>query len=195
VLARLHRTAGGATLALMPTLLRDPLPGEVQELLLRRRQLGQDHKDEVWDGVLHVVPAPEVRHARISQQLAVILDAPARAAGLMPAMAEFNLGDSETDYRVPDGGLLHPDAHGVWLHTAPLVVEIVSPGDQTWEKLPFYAAHEVDEILIVDPEQQQVHWLALAGDGRYEPIQSSRLIALGQAELQAAIHWPAGAQS
>ncbi len=96
---------------------------------------------------------------------------------------------------MPDGGLLNPDAQGVWLHTAPLVVEILSAGDQTWEKLPFYAAHDVQEILIVDPEQQQVHWLALDGDGRCEPIQSSRLIALGLAELQTAIHWPAAAQS
>lgn len=182
-----------ATLGLMPTLLRDPLPGEVQELLRRRARLGQDHKDEVWEGVLHVVPAPEVRHARISQQLAEIVGPAARAAGLTPAIAEFNLGDSETDYRVPDGGLLHPDATGTWLHTAPLVVEILSPGDQTWEKLPFYAAHHVQEILIVDPDQQRIHWLTLAG-GDYRPIQRSRLIELDAAELQAAIRWPGGAQ-
>ena len=29
-----------------------------------------------------------------------------------------------------------------------LVIEIVSPGDDTWKKLPFYAAHDVDELLI-----------------------------------------------
>jgi hypothetical protein len=29
------------------------------------------------------------------------------------------------------------------------VIEIVSPGDESWDKLPFYAAHEVDEALIV----------------------------------------------
>ncbi len=173
----------------MRTLLSDPLPAEVKQLLDHRRRLGLDHKDEVWEGVLHVVPAPEVRHARISQQLAVILDAPARAAGLVPAMAEFNLGDSADDFRVPDGGLLHPDAAGTWLPTAPLIVEILSPDDETEEKLPFYAAHDVEEIVIVNPNAQQVRWLALA-NGAYKPIEKSCLIDLGPAQLAKLIRWP-----
>ena len=32
-------------------------------------------------------------------------EATARAAGLRPTMSEFNLGESEQDFRVPDGGL------------------------------------------------------------------------------------------
>ena len=30
-----------------------------------------------------------------------------------------------------------------------LVIEIVSPYDDTWKKVPFYAKHGVDELLIV----------------------------------------------
>ncbi len=60
---------------------------------------------------------------------------------------------------------------------------------------PRYTTDDVREIPIVDPEQRQVRWLALGGNGRCEPIQSSRLIALEPAEPQAAIHWPAAAQS
>jgi len=45
-----------------------------------------------------------LEHAQIAQQLPVLLDAPARAAGLVPAVHEFNLGHSENDFRVPDGG-------------------------------------------------------------------------------------------
>ncbi len=78
-------------------------------------------------------------------------------------MHEFNLGDAEQDFRVPDGGLHRPGAAGVWLSTAALVVEIVSPGDETWDKLPFYATHQVDEILIVNPGERTIHWLALTG--------------------------------
>ena len=94
----------------------------------------------------------------------MFLDAPARAAGLVPMMSIFNLGAPE-DYRVPDGGLHRerPGARDVYLATAALVVEIVSPGDQTWEKLEFYAAHQVDELLIVDPAERRVHWLGLTG--------------------------------
>ncbi len=88
-----------------------------------------------------MIPAPSFEHARVTQQLAVLLDGPAQAAGLVPAMGEFNLGDSEHDFRVPDGGVHRPGASGVWLSTAALVVEIVSPGDETSQKLPFYAKH------------------------------------------------------
>jgi hypothetical protein len=173
----------------MRTLLPDPPPAEVQALLERRRRLGQDRKDEVWKGVLHMVPAPGHRHADVAQQLAVILDGPARAAGLQPTMAEFNLGDSEEDFRVPDGGLHRPGAAEMWHPTAALVVEIVSSGDETWDKLPFYAAHHVDEILIVDPDAREVHWLGLSGD-RYEPVERSGLIELGAGELARMIDWP-----
>jgi Uma2 family endonuclease len=173
----------------MRTLLPDPAPAELQALLERRKRLGQDRKDEVWEGVLHVVPAPAHRHARLAQQLAVILDAPARVAGLEPTIAEFNLGDSKDNFRVPDGGLHRPGAAEMWHPTAALILEILSPGDEAWEKLPFYAAHHVDEILIVDPDTHQVHWLGLIGDS-YEPIEPSALIDLGPAELAQKIDWP-----
>jgi Putative restriction endonuclease len=173
----------------MRTLVPDPPPAELQALLERRKRLGQDRKDEVWEGVLHMVPAPAHRHADLAQQLAVILDAPARAAGLQPTIAEFNLGDSKDDFRVPDGGLHRPGAAEMWHPTAALILEILSPGDEAWEKLPFYAAHHVDEILIVDPDTHQVHWLALTAN-RYEPIEHSALIDLGPAELARRIDWP-----
>jgi len=171
------------------TLVLDPYAYELDALKERRRVSGLDRLDEVWEGVLHMVPAPSYEHARIAQQLAVALDGPARAAGLVPAMGEFNLGDSEHDFRVPDGGLHRPGAGGVWLHTAALAVEIVSPGDETWQKLPFYAAHQVDEVLILDPAERTVHWLGLAG-GEYRPIERSGLIDLGPNELAEQIDWP-----
>jgi Uma2 family endonuclease len=167
----------------------DPSSAGLDEVLERRRRSGLDRLDEVWDGVLHMIPAPGFEHAQIAQQLAVLLDGPARAAGLVPAMHEFNLGESEHDFRVPDGGLHRPGAAGVWLSTAALVVEIVSPGDETWEKLPFYASHQVDELLIVDPGERAVHWLSLA-NGQYRSIQRSSLVDLGATELAERIDWP-----
>lgn len=136
-----------------------------------------------------MVPAPRGEHADLAQQLAELLGAPARAAGLVPAMGEFNLGVSEDDYRVPDGGLHRGRPRGVWQPTAALIVEILSPGDESWDKLPFYASHDVDEVLLVDPQERAVHWLGLA-DGAYAPIDRSRLIALGAAELAGRLDWP-----
>ncbi len=173
----------------MRTLLPDLPAAELQALLERRRRLDQDRKDEVWEGVLHMVPAPAHRHADLVQQLAELLGPAARAAGLQPTVAEFNLGDSKNDFRVPDGGLHRPGAAEMWHPTAALVLEILSPDDETWEKLPFYAAHHVDELLIIDPATRQVHWLALTAN-RYEPIDHSALIELGPAELARRLDWP-----
>jgi Uma2 family endonuclease len=173
----------------MPTLVLDPPPPELRELLERRRRSGIDRLDEVWAGVLHVIPAPGHAHARVAQRLAELLGPLARAAGLEATMHEFNLGDSERDFRVPDGGLHRPDAAELWHPTAALIVEIVSPGDETWDKLPFYAKHHVDEVLIVDPEKRSVDWLALAG-GEYRPVEHSGLIALGSADLAERTDWP-----
>jgi len=171
----------------MPTLVLDPQ--ELQALDERRRRSGLDRLDEVWKGVLHMVPAPSGEHADITQQLAVALDAPARAAGLFPTMGEFNLGVSEADFRVPDGGLHRARPHGTWFPTAALVVEIVSPGDETWAKLSFYATHSVDELLIVDFAERTVHWLGLT-DGEYCEIERSGLIDLGAQDLAEGIDWP-----
>lgn len=69
------------------------------------------------------------------------------------------------------------------------MVEIVSPGDETWQKLPFYAARGVDEVLIVDPQERSVHWLGLV-EGEYREVERSAVIALGAAELATLIDWP-----
>jgi len=173
----------------MATLVLGTPPPELEALLERRRQAGVDRLDEVWQGVRHMVPGPSFEHGRVAQQLAELLGPPARAGGLLPVMHEFNLGESEHDFRVPDGGLHRPGAAGVWLSTAAVVVEILSPGDETWQKLPFYAAHDVDEVLIVDPTERSVTWLGLRV-GEYEPVGRSGLIELGPVELCEQVNWP-----
>ena len=135
-----------------------------------------------------MVPAPSGEHADIEAQLLALLRAPAAAAELT-VTGQFNLGESDHDYRVPDGGLHRHRPRGVWHQTAALVAEIVSPGDETWEKLRFYAVHQVDELLIVDPQERSVSWLALE-EGEYRPIEHSRLIGLGTGELHELIDWP-----
>jgi len=106
--------------------------------------------------------------------------------------ADVGIGSGERDYRAPDLAVHRPaDVEPQWHHTAALVVEIVSPGDKTYEKLPFYAAHHVDEVVTVDPRGQMVHWLGLAG-GEYQPLERSQLIELGPAELAQRIDWPDG---
>jgi Uma2 family endonuclease len=133
-------------------------------------------------------PPPSGEHAEIETQLAVLLSPRARTAGLVMS-GRFNLGESEHDFRVPDGGLHRRRPRGTWHSTAALVVEIVSSGDETWNKLQFYAGHQVDEILIVAPAERTVTWLLL-GEGEYRPVKRSGLIELGATELADQIDWP-----
>lgn len=172
----------------MPTLVLDPPPAELTRLIERRRQLGQDRFDEVWDGVLHMNPGPAGGHGMVAQQLAVILAPLAKRAGLT-SIIQFNVGDGPDDFRVPDLGLHRAWEDRVFYPTAALVIEIVSPGDESYEKFAFYAAHGVDEVVIVDPKDRQVHWFSLAGE-RYETVRRSGLIELGPDQLAARIDWP-----
>jgi Uma2 family endonuclease len=178
---------GGGRLDAMPTLVRDPQPPEFEALLERRRRLGQDLFDEVWEGVLHMNPAPSGRHAWVEAQLIALLQGPAAGAELT-VVGQFNLGDDEHDYRVPDGGLHRDFTDRVFYPAAALAIEIVSPGDESWGKLEFYAAHGVEEVLIVDPAEKTVSWLGLEA-GEYKHLKRSRLIELGKAELAERIEW------
>ena len=172
----------------MPTLVLGTPPPELEALLERRRLAGADRFDEVWEGVYHMVPGPSHAHGLLEAQLLAFLRAPATDAELQ-ITGQFNLGESEHDFRVPDGGLHRPGAGGMWHPTAALVIEIVSPGDESSQKLPFYAKHNVDEVLIVDPAERTVMWLGLR-EGGYRPIEQSSLIELRISELSEQIDWP-----
>jgi Uma2 family endonuclease len=171
----------------MPTLVLDPTPADFEAMLERRRRLGIDLHDEVWEGVLHIVPGPHSAHGKLDHRVSLLLDQPAQAAGLEPA-GPVNIGSAQ-DYRVPDRALLRPGPDAVYLPSAALVVEIVSPGDETWAKLPFYAAHNVEEVLIVDPQERAAHLLTLR-EGDYEPTERSSVVDLDVKQLAERIEWP-----
>jgi len=174
----------------MPTLVLDPLPAELDALLERRHQFDLDRRDEVWEGVLHMIPPPSVEHQRVAMRLVRVLGPVADTAGL-EIMGAIGIGTGKDDYRVPDLALLRPGFAPQWNETAALLIEIVSPGDKSWEKLGFYAAHHVDELLIIDPQKRSVDWLALEA-GEYRPVDRSRLIELGSDELAAHLDWRTG---
>ncbi len=170
----------------MSTVVVGSPPPELEALLQRRKCMGADRRDEVWEGVLHMTPAAHSRHARLQAQVLRLLGPPADAAGLT-VLVEFNLGEPD-DYRVPDGGLQRPGPDQLYCATAALVVEIVSPGDESWAKLAFYATRGVDEILIVDSPKGTLTWLALNG-GEYRPVEHSGLIKLDAGQLADRIDW------
>jgi Uma2 family endonuclease len=108
--------------------------------------------DEVWEGVLHMVPPPSDEHQRLGSELIAVFVGAAKRRGLV-ASYETGLFAADDDYRVPDIVVSRPvnRSHRGVDGTAELVVELRSPGDESYEKLPWYAARGVIEVLIVDP--------------------------------------------
>jgi hypothetical protein len=171
----------------MRTIVLGPRSPEMDALIARRQSLGLDTHDEVWMGEYHMAPATHSSHGWLDDQLAVLLQPLAQAAGLR-GTGPFNLGHPE-DYRVPDRGLHRTPPNAVWLSTAALVVEIESPHDETWEKLDFYANQGVDEVLIASAERRSVTWLQLV-NGVYSEVEQSRLLGAGSRDLAGRIDWP-----
>jgi hypothetical protein len=171
----------------MRTIVLGPRPPELDALIARRRSLGLDTHDEVWQGEYHMAPAAHSSHGWLDQQVAELLGPMARAAGLGGTGA-FNLGEPD-DFRVPDRGLHRTRPNAVWIPTATVVVEIESSDDETWDKLDFYASHGVNELLIVSAETRSVTWLALE-KGQYEQARYSGLLGRESAALADRIEWP-----
>lgn len=165
----------------------DP-PEVVDTWLARRRALGQDRLDEVWEGEYRVAPAPSGRHAKIDDRLGRVLGPIADRVGLEGATT-CNIG-RDGDYRVPDRAYFREGGDDVWNPTAAIVVEILSPGDESHAKLGFYFRVGVAEVLIVDPVAVEVEWL-VRGEEAFEHADGSTLLGITGQELAAAIDWPA----
>src|SRR5207247_10934467 len=75
------------------------------EELARRRQTGIDRYDEMWEGVLHMAPAPAFEHQRIVSALDRFLGPLCeRSERGVLALGINVFGDATTtqDYRIPD---------------------------------------------------------------------------------------------
>ncbi|MDQ1357634.1 MAG: hypothetical protein QOF20_35 [Acidimicrobiaceae bacterium] len=174
----------------MRTVVLGPWPAELQRLIERRHALGIDLFDEVWEGSYHLAPAPNAAHGYMDDVLAVLLHPYAQAAGLV-GTGPFNLGRAD-DYRVPDRGYHRGRPRGTWVPTAAIVVEVVSPDDETYEKFAFYADHGVDEIIVADPSALELTiWRRTSAEG-YDEAQMSVLLDVAAADLARAIPWPDG---
>jgi len=148
----------------MAVLVTDPRLEE--RLIEQRRATGADHHDEVWEGIYMMAPFPTSEHQDIAAELVAILREVIDRPGLGKAFGGVNLAgeqeDWRDDYRVPDVVVfLHGgpgrDCDSHWRGGADLVVEISSPGDRTYAKLPFYGQVGVREVLVVDRDPWSLH--------------------------------------
>ena len=148
--------------------MRALLVNAPEAMIEERRLLGIDKQDERWEGEWHIVNPPKRWHGRLNTDLLLVLAPLAQAVGLEPYGDSTGVfADLEQDWRIPDQVYARPDQgldEGV--SGAELVVEIRSEGDETYRKLPFYAARAVHEVLVVH-QDRRVELYRLRADGSY----------------------------
>ena len=162
---------------------------EVEQWLERRRSLGQDGRDEVWEGVYHVAPLEQPHNAIVAAEVLHRLRPRAERAGLT-TLTPFNLGPGKHDFRCPDGGWIRSGAPlSLYLPAAVAVLEVLSPDDETYAKFPHYAASGVAEILVAQPFERWITCHRREGTAWSEQA-VSRLFEVTMADLTAEIAWP-----
>ncbi|MBL8897333.1 MAG: Uma2 family endonuclease [Planctomycetes bacterium] len=143
-----------------------------QELLDQRRKIGADRWDEVWDGVLHMVPSPNSAHQELVGDLYYWLRSQwtPRSVGRVAMGLNVARGTNwRQSYRVPDLSLMLPGGkardRGEYIEGGPdVLIEVRSPGDETYQKIPFYSEIGVRELWVVDRDTQAVEVHMLEGE-------------------------------
>lgn len=112
-------------------------------------------------------PAPAYEHQRIiAELLAFLVPLLKRTARgiLVPGINVFRADDN---YRIPDLSFVAAGREEVLAEDGArggpdAVVEVRSPGDETYEKLPFYAALGIREVVVIprDLKKPELHRLA-----------------------------------
>lgn len=168
------------------TVVLGPPPPELADWLARRKALGQDLKDEVWEGRYVVAPFAHGDHGIMQAEVALAIGPRAKRLGWATSVG-FNLGEPD-NFRVPDGGVHREPPRTLYVPTAELVVEVLSPDDQSFAKLDFYAGHGVRELLVVNGSECAIRCFALQ-DGQAERDRSD-VLDVTMAELAAEVDWP-----
>ncbi len=134
-----------------------------ESLLAERRKLGHDRFDEMWEGELHMVPPPGAGHQSLGSAL-VAAWWPLGASSGLRVTYETGVFDPEvadfSSYRQPDVVVWraeHATERGVE-GRAELAVEIRSPDDETYQKIPFYDRVGVGELLVVELDHSVRLW-------------------------------------
>ncbi|MBI1903089.1 MAG: Uma2 family endonuclease [Planctomycetia bacterium] len=155
------------------------IPCVQESFLEQRKRLGHDQYDEMWEGVLHMAPMPNMAHQDFESELEEYLKQTwgARHGGLVRHQINLTLpGAGEAwlhNYRIPDLILISRDRihirHGSHCEGPPnVVIEIHSAGDESYEKLPFYAELGVPEVWIIHRDSKAVE-IFLLREGTLTP--------------------------
>jgi len=148
----------------------------------------EDERWEIIDGVAHnIVPAPSLKHQKISMNLSIVLGTALRNSTCTPFHAP-------TDVVLSEENVVEPDVFVVCDPTkmtercvrgAPdLVFEIISPSSTKKDRLDkrrLYERFGVKEYVLIDPDGPCVERFLLDESGRYgvsEIFDSSQTLTL-----------------
>lgn len=130
-----------------------------EELKEQRKAWDVDQHDEVWEGVYFMPPMANDDHQDLVFEFAFVLGTVISKRGLGKVRPGVNLAASaenwEYDYRIPNVVVFLADTaaqnhNTFWIGPADFIVEITSPRDRTYEKIPFYSRIGVRELLILN---------------------------------------------
>ncbi|MBI5851470.1 MAG: Uma2 family endonuclease [Planctomycetes bacterium] len=135
-----------------------------EHILEWRRQTDAGRRDEVWEGVLHMAPDPTIPHQELGGELLHWLKLHWARGQSRRVLTEVDVSrpgipNWTKDFRCPDLVVLTGDDRAIDRVThfeggPSVVIEIRSPSDESYDKLPFYAAIGCKEIWIVDRDSR-----------------------------------------
>jgi Uma2 family endonuclease len=134
-------------------------PQDARRVIARRRALGHDHHDEVWNGVYVMSPIPNDEHQDLVGGLVSIFQVVIGWLGLGKVRPGVNISDRrkswKRNFRVPDVTVFLQGCKAIcrgafWFGGPDFAAEIISKGDRSRKKLDFYAKVGTCELLLVD---------------------------------------------
>lgn len=141
----------------VPVLVTDRILAD--RLRIEREASDGAQHDEMWDGIYVMSPLPNNEHLEICAELWLVFRTILRENRAGIAYNGLNVSDRDEgwtqNYREPDvavflAGNPAKNCGTHWCGGPDFLVEVLSPNDLSYQKLPFYASIGVREVLIVD---------------------------------------------
>ena len=160
--------------------MRGVMSSVPEHILEWRKRTGADRWDEMWKGVLHLMPSPENEHQELQGSLESFLRwhwARPSGAKIVPTPNLTPPGGWPDDYRIPDLLLLTRERFFLrkkkyFEGAVDAVIEIHSPDDETYDKLSFYEDLGVPEAWIIhrDTKEPEIYLLKRERYRKQRPV-------------------------